>query len=187
MEEGVDVDRDEELFYTYLDALLRGEEPDPEEFAAAHGLGTGPLPGWLNEVWGLVHGTPREMAGAPLERSTEVPFETVGAFRLLRPIGEGGMGRVYLARQEPLNRLCAVKLLRPEIAGSPTAAARMEREARVVAELSHDSILRVIEAGTYSGCPWIAFELVPGNNLDELLEDELPPIDQVVTWGCSAC
>ncbi|MEZ6016539.1 MAG: bifunctional serine/threonine-protein kinase/formylglycine-generating enzyme family protein [Planctomycetota bacterium] len=177
----------------YLDALLRGEEVAPEEFLAqrdardaADGGATREraLPGWLQDVWRLVNGEADPAAGRAEDPvASDLPCERVGAFRLLRRIGEGGMGRVYLARQMPLGRLCAVKLLRHEHSNSPTAAARLDREGRLLAALRHESLLRVLDAGNEAGAPWIALELVPGRNLDERIADARPSVAEVLRWG----
>ena len=184
MESQSDGHGQDELFDAYLDALLRGDEFAPDAFLEAHGAGGDDrLPGWLHDVWGLVQGESKPGEHGPLAQPDSLPVERVGAFRLLRPIGEGGMGRVYLAMQEPLGRLCAVKLLRPEVANSPTATARLEREARLVASLNHNHILRVLEAGQAEGVAWVAFELVPGKNLDEVCAASKPAVNQIVVWG----
>src|SRR5207247_9665736 len=61
----------------------------------------------------------------------------LGQYRLLEPLGAGGMGEVYLAEHRMLKRPCAVKLIRPEQAGDPRALARFEREVQMTARLSH--------------------------------------------------
>src|SRR5262245_42150290 len=62
---------------------------------------------------------------------------TLGEFRVLRLIGRGGMGQVFLAEQRSLNRKVAVKILRPELAANPTALERFRQEARAVAHITH--------------------------------------------------
>lgn len=186
-------DSSEDRYDAYLDALLRGEERAPEEYFAKGESGPGGAddgaPAWARELWQLARGGPvpappapdLQLADAPLRHG--LPRERIGPFRLLRPIGEGGMGRVFLARQEPLGRLCAVKLLRADLADSATAAARLAREGRVLAGLRHDGLVRVLDAGELDGAPWVALELVPGENLDERLARERPAVNEVVRWG----
>ena len=85
------------------------------------------------------------------------PGELVdGAFTLLRPLGEGGMGEVWLAREDGLGRDVALKFMRE--APDPARAVRFEREARALAALDHPSILRVLRTGVdpSSGLPYIA-------------------------------
>jgi len=60
-----------------------------------------------------------------------------GGFRLLRQLGQGGMGKVYLAEQESLQRKVAIKVLRRDLAANPTALARFQAESKTIAQLSH--------------------------------------------------
>ncbi|MDQ6634978.1 MAG: serine/threonine protein kinase [Gemmatimonadota bacterium] len=72
-------------------------------------------------------------------------------YEILRPLGQGGMGAVYLARERALERFVAVKVLRPELAEAQSGRERFRREARVVAQLSHPSILPLHTFGEVSG------------------------------------
>ena len=91
--------------------------------------------------------------------------ERIGQYRILRPLGWGSMGVVYLAEQEAPRRLVAVKLLRMDVA-EPGAAGRFEREADVLAQLSHPGVARVLESGALDlGAgqqPFIAMEYIEG-------------------------
>ncbi len=106
-------------------------------------------------------------AAAPGE-AFELP-ETLGEYRLLRQLGGGGMGLVYLAEQTPLGRRVALKLIRPEHLYFPGARARFLREAQAVARLAHPGIVQVYAVGESSGVPFIAMELVEGVALSDLL------------------
>ncbi|MEM8710365.1 MAG: protein kinase, partial [Planctomycetota bacterium] len=179
-------DGDDDRIDAYLDLLLKGEEIAPDAFLAAHGDSgqDANVPEWLDGIWRLSRGelrSPERMLD-DVPRA-DVPLPRVGSFELLRPLGEGGMGRVYLARQEPFGRPCAVKLLREEHESSPTARTRLEREARVLSGLRHEHLVRVLDAGTTDGIPWAAFELVPGRNLDEVCRERRPSVEEVVRWG----
>ncbi len=99
------------------------------------------------------------------------PRETIGAYRLLRVLGEGGMGVVHLARDERLRRLVALKLLRPERVGSRGSIERFQREAHAIARLRHPSIVTLYEAGEADGECYLAMEWVPGRGLDEVLRE----------------
>jgi serine/threonine-protein kinase len=96
-----------------------------------------------------------------------LPAAACGPYRLLRMIGEGGMGVVYLARRDDLGSEAAVKLLRDAWA----SGARRERflaEQRTLAQLNHPAIARLYDAGTLpDGTPWIAMEYVEGTPLHE--------------------
>ena len=83
-------------------------------------------------------------------------------FRLLRPIGRGGMGEVYEATQLSLDRPVAVKLLPSECVSDDEASFRFRMESRMVARLHHPNIVQVLAAGEMNGRPYFAMELVKG-------------------------
>ena len=100
---------------------------------------------------------------------------TLGDFHILRKIGAGGMGQVYLARQTSLNRDVALKLLRGELNANPTALKRFEAEAHAVAKLNHPNIVQVYEIGEADGLRYMALEYVDGRNLRDYLARKGPP------------
>ena len=71
----------------------------------------------------------------------------LGAYEILGPLGAGGMGEVYRARDTKLDRDVAIKVLPPQLAENPAALARFEREAKAVAALSHPNILAIFDFG----------------------------------------
>ena len=71
----------------------------------------------------------------------------LGPYRIVRLLGEGGMGAVYEARQEPLDRRVALKTLHPEYAGNKDAVARFFNEGKVLSRLEHPSIVQVVDFG----------------------------------------
>jgi predicted Ser/Thr protein kinase len=83
-------------------------------------------------------------------------------------IGKGGMGAVYKARQPALDRLVALKILPPQVAGGPGFAERFAREARALARLNHPNIVAVYEFGQVNGLPFFLMEFVDGLNLRQL-------------------
>ena len=95
-----------------------------------------------------------------------------GKLRLLRPLGQGGMGVVWAARHLTLETDVAVKLIRPErVAADPALVARFEREARATARITHPHVVRVMDYGTVDGAvPYLVMELLRGFSLAELLE-----------------
>ncbi|MFO0984453.1 MAG: serine/threonine-protein kinase [Planctomycetota bacterium] len=102
---------------------------------------------------------------------TETIPERLGEFRLLRRIGGGGMGVVYLALQEPLGREVALKLVRPDQLFFPGARERFRREVETVARVQHPGIVAVHAVGEAQGIPYFAMERVPGCTLaDAILE-----------------
>lgn len=92
-----------------------------------------------------------------------------GAYRLLQPLGRGGMGTVYAALQRSLQRVVALKLLSPEAVGE-RAMWRFQREARLLAQLDHPGIVKGIDSGVVDGQPYFAMELVAGASLARVLE-----------------
>ena len=105
--------------------------------------------------------------------------ERLGEFRLQRRLGAGGMGVVYLARQETLGRTVALKLIRPEHLFFPGSRERFRREVEAVAQLQHPSIVTVYTAGEDHGLPYFCMEYLAGCSLAEGLADlrEKPPRD----------
>ncbi len=95
-----------------------------------------------------------------------------GEFRLVRLIGRGGMGSVYLGEQLSLGRKVAVKLLPMVAMSTPDLRARFDREARAAARLQHPNIVQVHFCGEDAGQPFIVMELVEGRSLGERLAQE---------------
>jgi hypothetical protein len=94
-------------------------------------------------------------------------------YELLKPLGEGGMGAVFLAREPALKRLVAIKALSPYLLADPTAYARFEREARAVAALSHPNVLSVYAVGQTAelGVPYIVMQYVDGPALSTWIRE----------------
>jgi len=103
---------------------------------------------------------------------------TIGNYQVIRKIGEGGMGAVYLAEDTRLNRKVALKFLPPEMAGSEERLKRFEREAKTVAALNHPNIVTIYSVEDFDGVPFIAMELVDGKPLSQLIEPDGLSIDQ---------
>ncbi|HEX6508466.1 MAG TPA: protein kinase [Chloroflexota bacterium] len=97
-------------------------------------------------------------------------FVLGGRYRLLAPLGEGGMAAVYRARDLRLNREVAVKILHDDLTRDPGFLARFEREAQVVAGLAHPHIVPVYDVGDESGTRYIIMEYIRGRTLKETLE-----------------
>src|SRR6266446_6407765 len=101
-----------------------------------------------------------------LSTNSDLTGQTVDDFHVLRRLGQGGMGQVYLAEQISLRRKVALKILRPDMAASPEALARFRREAESVARVSHPNIVQVY-AFRAEGLPYMAMEYVEGRNLKD--------------------
>jgi eukaryotic-like serine/threonine-protein kinase len=93
---------------------------------------------------------------------------TLGPYQILAPLGAGGMGEVYRARDERLKRDVAVKVLPAELSADAERRTRFEREARAASALSHPNILTIYDIGSSNGTVYIAMELVDGGTLKDL-------------------
>lgn len=98
------------------------------------------------------------------------PGAMVGRYRLLRLLGVGGMGVVYLAEDPELDRLVAIKLLRPDLWKGAEADV-LQREARAMARLSHPNVVQVYDAGAVDGQLFLAMEYVDGLTLRGWLQE----------------
>lgn len=98
------------------------------------------------------------------------PSGRVGPYRFEGSLGAGGMGEVYRAWDERLERWVAIKRIRPEAEGSDTARERFRREARAAAGLSHSAIVQIFDVLEWDGGEAIVMELVEGTSLDKLLQ-----------------
>jgi eukaryotic-like serine/threonine-protein kinase len=94
----------------------------------------------------------------------------LGPYEILSPIGAGGMGEVYRARDKKLDRDVAIKVLSQSLAADPDSLARFEREAKAVAALSHPNILSIFDFGTQEGVSYAVMELLEGETLRGKLE-----------------
>lgn len=93
----------------------------------------------------------------------------LGRYALLRPLAEGGMGQVYLARRDGSESICVLKTLRNEVVKDEISRKRFIREAQVAAYLDHPNIAKLLDAGFEDGTFCIAFEFIPGKDLESML------------------
>ena len=105
----------------------------------------------------------------------------VDRYVLLELIGQGGMGRVYLARDTRLNRRVALKILSPERMSNPRAIARFQREARVGAQLQHENLVRIYDFGESNGRYFLVMEYIEGKTIGTLISElgKIPPATAV--------
>jgi Protein kinase domain len=112
---------------------------------------------------------------------TEAGRTIAGRYELVSPLGEGGMGVVWRARDTRLGRAVAVKLLAAASLGSDVARKRLVREARAAAALEHDGIIRVYDVGeTEDGGAFLVMELVRGRSFRSELLATKPPLSRIV-------
>jgi serine/threonine protein kinase/Tol biopolymer transport system component len=108
--------------------------------------------------------------------------ETLGPYRVLAKVGEGGMGEVYRARDTRLDRSVAIKILHGEFGIDPERLRRFDQEARAAAALNHPNILAVYDSGDHRGSPFIVSELLEGQTLREVLDGNALPVKRAVGY-----
>src|ERR1700678_1910473 len=91
-------------------------------------------------------------------------------FRLIRQLGQGGMGSVWLATHLALDIPCAVKFIEGEYAQIPEAQARFEREAKAAAQLRSPHVVQILDHGVWQATPYIAMELLDGEDLGKRIQ-----------------
>ena len=103
-----------------------------------------------------------------------VPGSTAGPYRIVEPLGRGGMASVYRAYEPKLDRYVALKVLPREFLHDPNFAQRFRREAQALAMLEHPNIVPIYnyDIDAAEGIPWMAMRLVPGGSLADLLKRE---------------
>src|SRR6266498_2041841 len=108
------------------------------------------------------------------------PGSRLGPYEVVSPLGAGGMGEVWKARDTRLGREVAVKVLPAEVASDPSRLKRFEKEARAASALNHPNIVTVYDIGASGSVSYIAMELVPGKTLRELLFSGSLPVKRLL-------
>ena len=111
---------------------------------------------------------------------------TLGPYEILSPIGAGGMGEVYKARDTRLDRTVAIKVLPEHVASDPDLKQRFEREAKTISSLNHPHICTLYDIGEQDGIDFLVMEYLEGDTLAQRLEQGALPLDQALQGG-SAC
>src|SRR5215470_7733330 len=93
----------------------------------------------------------------------------IGSYQIVAPLGSGGMGEVYRARDTKLSRDVAIKILPTELSSNPDRLRRFEQEAQSASSLNHPDIITIYEIGSYESLSYIAMEYVDGKTLREIL------------------
>jgi serine/threonine protein kinase/Tfp pilus assembly protein PilF len=115
----------------------------------------------------------------PSDRSKIPP--AIPGYEILEPLGEGGMGQVYKARQVRLDRIVALKVIHPDYLTNPDAVRRFQREARAAARLAHPHLVTVYDVDEVSGTHFLVMEFVEGSDLGRLVKSQgMLPVSQ----GC---
>jgi WD40 repeat protein len=116
----------------------------------------------------------RPAAPAAAGNGAAAPLPSVPGYEVLKVLGRGGMGVVYLARQQSLGRLVALKTIGAGTLARPEEQARFQAEAQAVARLLHPNIVQIYEVNLRPDCPYLALEYVAGGTLAEQLGPTLP-------------
>jgi serine/threonine protein kinase/tetratricopeptide (TPR) repeat protein/TolB-like protein len=114
-------------------------------------------------------------------------------YEILKRLGEGGMGAVYKARDHELDRLVALKVIRPELAGHPDILRRFKQELILARQVTHKNVVRIFDLGTADGRKFITMDYIEGRDLKSILlergklpPDEVVPIFQQICRGLEA-
>jgi tetratricopeptide (TPR) repeat protein/predicted Ser/Thr protein kinase len=106
------------------------------------------------------------------EGKSLVPGSLVGnRYEIIQMLGEGGMGAVYKARDRELDRLIALKVIRPELAGHPKVLQRFKQELLLARQVTHKNVIRIFDLGVSDELKFITMEFVEGRDLSSLLDE----------------
>lgn len=141
-----------------IESLKRIPQTDSHERLSTDGLS--PERGMSLEDLGLSFLQPAEQADE---------IGRLGRYRILKVLGRGGMGAVFLAEDPKLGRKVALKVMLPKIASIPAARDRFLREAKAAASLKNDHIVTVYQVDEFNGVPFLAMELLQGESLEDAL------------------
>src|SRR6516165_9996439 len=114
----------------------------------------------------------------PLPQGTRL-----GPYQIVAPLGAGGMGEVYRARDTRLERTVAVKILPAHLSSDPVRKQRFEREAKTISSLNHPNICTLHDIGSQDGLDYLVMECVEGETLAKRLEKGPLPLEQVLKYG----
>ena len=135
----------------------------------------------VNDVGSVTSASLGPPSSSNLEAILEVGTVLGGRYEILQMLGLGGMGAVYKARDKELDRLIALKVIRPEIARHPDALARFRQELLTARQVTHKNVVRIFDIGDSDGIKFITMEFVAGKDLRSILEErgQLPPAEAI--------
>ncbi len=129
------------------------------------------------------HPTPVAGHPPPPKKRLALPTWNVPGYRFLRPLHRGGMGAVYAAKQELMDRDVAIKVLAPSLAHDEIYVARFEREAKACAQITHPNIVQVFDVGRFQDRPYLVMELIDGIDLERRIRMRPLLIMEVLSVG----
>jgi eukaryotic-like serine/threonine-protein kinase len=106
----------------------------------------------------------------------------LGPYEVLEPLGAGGMGEVYRARDTRLDRTIAIKILPAQFSSDPVHKQRFEREAKAISSLNHPHICTLHDVGHQDGIDYLVMECLEGETLAKRLEKGPLPLEQVLKY-----
>ena len=107
----------------------------------------------------------------------------LGPYQIVGPLGAGGMGEVYRARDTRLDRTVAIKILPAHLSSDPVRKQRFEREAKIISSLNHPHICVLHDIGNQEGIDYLVMECLEGETLAKRLEKGPLPLEQVLKYG----
>ncbi len=107
----------------------------------------------------------------------------LGPYEIVAPLGAGGMGEVYKAKDTRLDRSVAIKVLPQHLSASPEVRQRFEREAKTISQLSHSHICALYDVGNQDGVEYLVMELLEGETLGDRLGKGALPLEQTLRYG----
>lgn len=111
----------------------------------------------------------------------------LGPYEIHSPLGAGGMGEVYRARDTRLGRTVAIKILPTHLSTDPEAKQRFDREARAISSLNHPNICTLYDVGHQDGADYLVMESLEGETLAERLSKGPSPLEHVLRIGMEMC
>lgn len=111
----------------------------------------------------------------------------VSSYRIIKKIGAGGMGEVYLAEDTRLHRQVAIKFLPANLVSNEDVRLRFMREAQAVAKLNHPNVVTIHDVSEFNGRPYYVMEHIEGKSLHHYAHDEQLPIDTIIEYAIQIC
>ncbi|HLW89021.1 MAG TPA: tetratricopeptide repeat protein [Terriglobales bacterium] len=131
---------------------------------------------------GVAEGWSRPAAASPVSRSPLLPKSFLGKrYEILDLLGEGGMGAVYKARDRELDRIVALKVIRPELAAHPEVLTRFKQELILARKVTHRNVIRIFDLGEVDGTKFITMDYVEGQDLKAVVKTRGKlPVEEIV-------